>query len=133
MKALKRKNVKRTLACVLGVSLLLTAMAVPALAEEQNTVPQIQSSDVTAKGGRPGNGRMQNGPQGQMPGNGNQNQNGPQGQMPGNGNQNGPQGQMPGNGNQNQNGPQGQMPGNGSQNQNGQQGQTPDETARPRL
>ena len=118
MKALKRKNVKRTLACVLGVSLLLTAMAVPALAEEQNTVPQIQSSDVTAKGGRPGNGRMQNGPQGQMPGNGNQN---------------GPQGQMPGNGNQNQNGPQGQMPGNGSQNQNGQQGQTPDETARPRL
>ena len=126
MKALKRKNVKRTLACVLGVSLLLTAMAVPALAEEQNTVPQIQSSDVTAKGGRPGNGRMQNGPQGQMPGNGNQN--GPQGQMPGNGNQNqsGPRGQMPGNGSQNQNGPQGQMPGNGSQNQNGQQGQTPD-------
>ena len=46
MKALKRKNVKKTLACVLGVSLPLTAMAVPALAEEQNTVPQIQSSDV---------------------------------------------------------------------------------------
>ena len=98
----------RMIAGVLSVSLLLTAAALPAMAEEDYSAAVTASMSAgNQRGG-------QRGPQGQMPGN---DQNSPQGRMPG-GNGNGAQGQMPGN---DQNGSQGQTPGS----QKGQQGQMP--------
>ena len=88
---------KKILAAILAIALLLTALVIPAMAEE--TTNTAQSAAVTAKGG-------------------------PQGQMPGNRNQNGPRNQQGGMGGSNMP-PQGQMPGNGSQNAP-QQGQQPD-------
>lgn len=137
---------KKMMAGILTVSLLVTAAALPSLAEGNNTAMN-GTAVIVAKGGQPGNNRNQ---QGQMPGNGQnqfpsnngQNQRGPQqGQMPGNG-----QNQFPGNNGQNQQTPpqgqqlpgnQNQNPGNGMRNgrpgqrnqqQNQQQGVTPNTT-----
>lgn len=120
------KKMKKILAGVLGLSLLLTALAVPSMAEEQ-TAPAAQTAGLAAKGGR-----NQNGPRGRMPGNNGQNQSGPRGQAPGSNDQNqsGPQGQAPGNNDQNQSGPRGQAPGSNDQNQNGPQGQAPGNSRR---
>ena len=105
-----RKNTKKILAGALMISMMLTALVLPALADNTGSSMEGTAATLQARGGR-----NQGGPQGRMPGNG-QNGNGPQGQMPG----------MPGN-NQNGNGPQGQMPGmpGNSQNGNGAQGQMP--------
>ena len=74
----------RILAGILTASLAVTALAVPAMADQMSVT--VQTEAVTARGG-----------QGRMPGNGMQN--GPQAQNPGNGRKNGPQAQNPGNGN----------------------------------
>ena len=123
---------KKILAGMMALAMLLTALALPAMAEEQTA---SAAASVTAKnghrGGQPGNGAAgqqpgngQNAPRDQQPGNG---QNAPQGQQPGNG-QNVPQGLQPGrNG---MNGPRGQAPGNAPQTP-GTSGQTAPEAQTP--
>jgi hypothetical protein len=144
------ETMKKIIALLMTLALVVSAVALPALAEGDNdTVDQVTTATKqTGRGGpggqqppqMPGNGQ-QGGPNGQqppqMPGNGQNNQGGPNGQqppeMPGNGqnNQGGPNGQqppeMPGNGQNNQGGPNGQqppeMPGNGQNSQDSQDGQ----------
>ena len=119
------KKMHKIGAGILTVSLLVTAMALPAMAENGQSTDSAATvaAMVTARGGRqggqmPGNG---NNRQGQMPGNGNNQQ----GQVPGNGgnNQNTMPG-IPGNSNKNQNTMPG-MPGNGNKNQNTMPGNPP--------
>ena len=103
---------KKIIALLMTLALVVSAVALPALAEGDNdTVDQVTTA--TKQTGR-------GGPGGQQPP-----------QMPGNGQQGGPNGQqppeMPGNGQNNQGGPNGQqppeMPGNGQNNQDSQDGQ----------
>ena len=101
------KKMHKIGAGILTVSLMVTAMALPAMAENGQSADSEATvgAMVTARGGRQG---------GQMPGNGNNRQ----GQMPGFGNNQ--QDQMPGNGDNNQ----GMVPGTPPV-MNGQQQQAP--------
>ena len=101
---------KKIIALLMTLALVISAIALPALAEgDNNTVDEVTTA--TRETGR-------GGPGGQQPP-----------AMPGNGQQGGPNGQqppeMPGNGQNNQGGPNGQqppeMPGNGQNDMNGQQ------------
>ena len=100
---------KKTIALLMTLALVISAVALPALAEEPaGTVDQVTSAtqqngqnNQLAKGGR--GGRQQ------MPGR--NNQNGQMPQMPGQNNQNGQTPQMPGQ--NNQNGQNSRMPGKG--------------------
>lgn len=104
------KKMHKIGAGILTVSLMVTAMSLPAMAENGQSADSAATvaAMVTARGGRPG---------GQMPGGNNQ-----QGQMPGNGNNQ--HGQMPSNGGNNQNTMPG-IPGNGNNNQNTMPGNPP--------
>ena len=109
---------KKIIALLMTLALLISALALPAFAEEGNeTVDQVTSATTATAQGAP------NGQQPPiMPGNGQNNQGGPNGQQPP---------MMPGNGQNGQGGPNGQqppaMPGNGQNNQNNQNGQQPPE------
>ena len=133
---------KKIIALLMTLALLISALALPAFAEEGNeTVDQVTSATTATAQGRP-NGQQPP----MMPGNGQNNQGGPNGQqppaMPGNGQngQGGPNGQqppaMPGSGQNsqsdqnNQNGQQPpEMPGNGQNSQNDQDSQQTTETS----
>ena len=96
---------KKMIAIMMTLALLISALAIPALAEETGTtVDQVTSA--TTQTGRGGHGNRQ-----QMPGNGQMPQ------MPGQNNQNSQQPQLPGQNDQNsQNGQMPQMPGQNDQN-----------------
>ena len=104
------KKMAKIGAGILAVSLMVTAMALPAMAEDGQSGTAAATAAVSARGGQPGG--RNHGQMTQTPGSGN-NQQGQRPQMPGNSNNN-QQGQMP------------QMPGNGNNNQ-GQMPQTPAE------
>ena len=114
---------KKTIAMLMTLALLISALAVPALAEETaETTNAVTSAttQVTRKGG-----------QNRMPGQNNRNDRMPgNGQMPQTPGQNNRNGQMPGNGQMpqmpGQNSRNGQMPGHGQKPQQpGQDNQTP--------
>ena len=96
---------KKMIAIMMTLALLISALAIPALAEETGTtVDQVTSA--TTQTGRGGHGNRQ-----QMPGNGQMPQ------TPGQNNQNSQQPQLPGQNDQNsQNGQMPQMPGQNDQN-----------------
>ena len=114
---------KKTIAMLMTLALLISALAVPALAEETAGTTDAVTSATTQVTGKGGQNRMpgQNNRNDRMPGNG---------QMPQTPGQNNRNGQMPGNGQMpqmpGQNSRNGQMPGNGQIPQMpGQDSQTP--------
>ena len=114
---------KKAIAMLMTLALLISALAVPALAEETAGTTNAVTSATTQVTGKGGQNRMpgQNNRNDRMPGNG---------QMPQTPGQNNRNGQMPGNGQMpqmpGQNSRNGQMPGNGQIPQMpGQDNQTP--------
>lgn len=121
---------KKTIALLMALALLISALAVPALAEETaGTVDQVTSattqSGQTGRNGNSNNNSNSNGQQmpgrnNRMPGNGQMPRmpgNGQMPQMPGQGSQSGQLPQAPAqNGQDSQNGQASQLPGKGSRN-----------------